>query len=791
MADIVKNNNSITAGDTDADSQSQKHLSINDIGRFQYILQMDREMGMPQSNDGVFRLPPLIPNSSTPSSNSNSINSDHHRIGYWKADSQTPISSSGLPTADSHRHRSTWQSVRQLWKFAIWPMALLLVCCMVAGVVYFLLAGQNFSSNSSHGDYAKRHGHSYEPNAINFLNNYNSINRNNRPDETSRRNDPTLENIHNPSTHADYSTPRAPFTTVKVPTTIRPLISSSPTSFFISTTTTDGISTKTPSVKILTPIVPTSGKPSYENPITDTSTVKNVKIYTNSSPRRKQLQPAPKHTTLLLPTADDDLEENAVERSKLLFPSKETFENFGFTSGHQNSFGVPIEEDERVLRMLNHQLASQNIETNSNQSNDFFLLSITTDANMHQTKVSPTLPNIKKNFATTERIRPLNVTTEDGICQSTQLPICRGILPYDLTNVKMAKSITPQDLEHFQYLIESKCSKRSHQFVCSILEPECRPEKMGLLLPCKRICKAIQEACADIVASSELLTATFDCDIYPNSHDENECKDITRGTKCLKNEFQCKDQTCIPSSWQCDNIKDCPNAEDEVNCSFCEENEFKCIGSDKCIPEKWHCDQYEDCPDASDEQDCELADESQTNEPSIGNARTFPVSNTQNSIVPTRVPDLLILTGDRLKSPKDKPIIKTKLTPISLNDPAKSKVDKDKRNDAKNITATLDDIFETNDDEDDIQGDASGITVPISKSLANFKDSKEIMMTSDSEAEYKYSSSNYVQVKASYVSQCPEGELRCVNGHCITISQLCDKITDCSDGADEASCTYT
>lgn len=43
MADIVKSSNNIT-GATDADSQSQKHLSINDIGRFQYILQMDREM---------------------------------------------------------------------------------------------------------------------------------------------------------------------------------------------------------------------------------------------------------------------------------------------------------------------------------------------------------------------------------------------------------------------------------------------------------------------------------------------------------------------------------------------------------------------------------------------------------------------------------------------------------------------------------------------------------------------------------------------------------------------------
>lgn len=85
------------------------------------------------------------------------------------------------------------------------------------------------------------------------------------------------------------------------------------------------------------------------------------------------------------------------------------------------------------------------------------------------------------------------------------------------------------------------------------------------------------------------------------------------------------------------------------------------------------------------------------------------------------MPDLLILTGDRLKSPKDKPIIKTKLTPISSNDPVKSKVDKGKRTDIKNITATLDDIFSTNDDEDDIQGDASGITVPISKSLGNTK----------------------------------------------------------------------
>lgn len=61
---------------------------------------------------------------------------------------------------------------------------------------------------------------------------------------------------------------------------------------------------------------------------------------------------------------------------------------------------------------------------------------------------------------------------------------------------------------------------------------------------------AIQEACADVIASSEMLTATFDCDIYPNSNDETECKDITRNTQCLSNEFQCADKTCIPAQWQ-------------------------------------------------------------------------------------------------------------------------------------------------------------------------------------------------------------------------------------------------
>lgn len=109
------------------------------------------------------------------------------------------------------------------------------------------------------------------------------------------------------------------------------------------------------------------------------------------------------------PPVDDD-DRLAINRDRplrIMYPSKETLQNFGFTSGHQNNFGVPIEEDERILRMLNAQLAAEQ------RSNDNKYVS-TTDLSVYRTKVSPTLPILKKIDATTEAVQRVRSNGHDG-----------------------------------------------------------------------------------------------------------------------------------------------------------------------------------------------------------------------------------------------------------------------------------------------------------------------------------------------------------------------------------------
>lgn len=157
---------------------------------------------------------------------------------------------------------------------------------------------------------------------------------------------------------------------------------------------------------------------------------------------------------------------------------------------------------------------------------------------------------------------------------------CQGVLNYDLTDARSKWNLTNIEYQHFQHLLDSDCSKRVAEFVCHMLEPECRPSRMKHVKPCRRICKGathkapalpqlmtdrshystfqfnfhfagIFESCSHIIASSEVLTEFFDCNTYTDSNDHSACEDITRfSKKCYEDEFRCSDYSCIPSKWR-------------------------------------------------------------------------------------------------------------------------------------------------------------------------------------------------------------------------------------------------
>ncbi|XP_059087238.1 uncharacterized protein LOC131883724 isoform X1 [Tigriopus californicus] len=71
-------------------------------------------------------------------------------------------------------------------------------------------------------------------------------------------------------------------------------------------------------------------------------------------------------------------------------------------------------------------------------------------------------------------------------------------------------------------------------------------------------------------------------------------------------QFKCEDESCIPRSDVCNNIKDCPNGSDEEACgskTTCLDEEFAC-SSGRCLPKSMKCDGRRDCPNGEDELKC-------------------------------------------------------------------------------------------------------------------------------------------------------------------------------------------
>lgn len=88
--------------------------------------------------------------------------------------------------------------------------------------------------------------------------------------------------------------------------------------------------------------------------------------------------------------------------------------------------------------------------------------------------------------------------------------------------------------------------------------------------------------------------------------DKEEKSNLKIGTVLNKtlNLFSCQiTNIFINLLYQCDKKVDCPNGEDETNCTYSDDEYFFC-DKNKNILYKFVCDNKIDCLDQSDEKDC-------------------------------------------------------------------------------------------------------------------------------------------------------------------------------------------
>ncbi|XP_075991621.1 terribly reduced optic lobes isoform X3 [Anticarsia gemmatalis] len=105
-------------------------------------------------------------------------------------------------------------------------------------------------------------------------------------------------------------------------------------------------------------------------------------------------------------------------------------------------------------------------------------------------------------------------------------------------------------------------------------------------------CKRDQYHCRDgsCINIAYLCNGRHDCS---NGEDEYNC----RSGSCRKDETRCNDDSGCGKT--CDGELDCPGGEDEENCDACA---IQCDG--KCLPADKVCDAYQDCSDGADEYAC-------------------------------------------------------------------------------------------------------------------------------------------------------------------------------------------
>uniref|UniRef100_A0A8D2Q2T0 Very low-density lipoprotein receptor n=1 Tax=Varanus komodoensis TaxID=61221 RepID=A0A8D2Q2T0_VARKO len=250
---------------------------------------------------------------------------------------------------------------------------------------------------------------------------------------------------------------------------------------------------------------------------------------------------------------------------------------------------------------------------------------------------------------------------------------------------------------------------------------------------------------------------------------------IARGSakECEEDQFQCRNERCIPSIWKCDEDDDCSDNSDEADCpkKTCAETDFTC-NNGHCIPSRWKCDGEEECPDGSDESEATCTKQ-------VCLAEKISCGDSSNKCIPS---------SWRCDGEKD--------CESGVDEAGCTNVCSSSEFQCSNKTCIAT-IFVCDGDDDCGDGSDERKCPPLTCNPNEFQCNNSLCIPQiwvcDSQPDCEDHSDESMEkcgykLKPQVMSTCAAHEFRCGNGECIHLNWKCDGDEDCKDKSDEQDC---
>ncbi|XP_048352703.1 low-density lipoprotein receptor-related protein 8 isoform X2 [Sphaerodactylus townsendi] len=250
---------------------------------------------------------------------------------------------------------------------------------------------------------------------------------------------------------------------------------------------------------------------------------------------------------------------------------------------------------------------------------------------------------------------------------------------------------------------------------------------------------------------------------------------IAKGSpkECEEDQFQCRNERCIPSIWKCDEDDDCSDNSDEEDCpkKTCAETDFTC-NNGHCIPSRWKCDGEEECSDGSDESEA-------TCNRQLCPAEKISCGDSSNKCIPS---------SWRCDGERD--------CENGIDEAGCTSVCSSSEFQCSNKTCIAT-IFVCDGDDDCGDGSDERKCSPLTCNPNEFQcNNSQCILESwvcDSQPDCEDHSDESMEkcgykVKPQLLSTCAAHEFRCGNGECIHLNWKCDGDEDCKDKSDEQDC---